>query len=61
MRSVAEYLQKAAECDQFAADAPVVSLKKRFSDLAECYRLLAAERERLIAEQIIRSDVPTRD
>ena len=55
MRSIAEYLGKAAEFDRLAVegDAP---LKKRYADLAECYRLLAQERKRLIDEGAIPSE-----
>jgi hypothetical protein len=48
MRTLAEYLMKAIECDYLANAAPDPALKKRYSDLAECYRLFAKERERLI-------------
>ena len=50
MREVSEYLAKAAEFATRAADAADEGLKRRYLDLAECYRLLAAERRRLIAE-----------
>ena len=50
MRSVKEYLANAAECDRRAAAADHDSERKRYEDLAACYRLLAAERERLIRE-----------
>jgi hypothetical protein len=58
MRSVAEYLDKAAEFDRLAADEADVSLKRRYADLAECYRLLAQERKRLISEGAIAKDRP---
>ena len=50
MRDVAEYRAKAAEFDALAASATDESLKKRYADLAECCRLLAFERQRLIDE-----------
>lgn len=50
MRSVAEYLKRAAEYEALAASAGVDALKKRYGDIAACYRLLAQERERLIGE-----------
>ena len=53
MRSVADYLLKATEFDALASKAPEPSLKKRYADLAECYRLLARERERLVIEGVI--------
>jgi hypothetical protein len=43
MRSVAEYLAKAAEFDELARSISEPSLQKRYADLAECYRLLADE------------------
>ena len=56
MRSIAEYLGKAAEFDRLAADQGDAPLKKRYVDLAECYRLLAEDRKRLIDEGAIPSD-----
>jgi hypothetical protein len=58
VRSVADYLSKATEFDTLASEAPEPSLRKRYADLAECYRLLAAERQRLIADSTIQSDPP---
>jgi hypothetical protein len=59
MRSVQEYLAKAAEFDAMAtgADAPP-AIRKRYADLAECYRLLAHDRERMITEGLISADPP---
>jgi hypothetical protein len=57
MRSVAEYLAMAATFDEQARSAREPSLKKRYADISECYRLLAAERQRLIAEGAIQSDM----
>ena len=48
MRSVAEYLQKAEEFDRLAAKTEIRTLRNRYNDLAECYRLLANERQSLI-------------
>ena len=48
MRTVSEYLLKAVECDQVAKTAPEDALKKRYADLAECYRMLAEERKQLV-------------
>jgi hypothetical protein len=56
MKSVAEYLAKATEFAAMADAAHEVGLKKRYADLADCYRLLAEERRRLIAEKVIESD-----
>jgi hypothetical protein len=58
MRSVVEYINKAAEFDKLAEGAENSSLKKRYADMAECYRLLAQERKRLIDEHTIISDAP---
>jgi hypothetical protein len=48
MRSVAEYLEKAAEFDELARSTSEPELKKRYADVAESYRLLAIVRQRLI-------------
>lgn len=48
LRSVAEYLERAAEFEGMAASAGVDVLKKRYADIAACYRLLAKDREWLI-------------
>ena len=59
MREVSEFIAKAEEFDARAAEAPDAALKRRYADLAACYRLLAAEREQLIAAGAISSK--TRD
>ena len=56
MRSVAEYLARAAEFDELARSASTPVLRKRYVDIAECYRLLASDRQRLIAAGEITSD-----
>ena len=56
MRTVAEYLVKATEFEAEAAKAINDSLRKRYADLAECYRLLANERKRLIEEGAMQPD-----
>jgi hypothetical protein len=56
MRSVAEYLARAVEFDDMANATRVPALQKRYSDIAECYRLLARERQRLIDAGIIESE-----
>lgn len=58
MRTVAEYLEKAAEFDELARSTSDQALKKRFSDVAECYRLLARERERLVAAGAMEMERP---
>jgi hypothetical protein len=59
MRTVEEYLAKAEEFDAMAsrADAPM-PLRLRYADMAECYRLLAKERERLIAQGALEGTEP---
>jgi hypothetical protein len=56
MRSVAEYLERAAEFEALAASAIVDVLRKRYGDIAACYRLLAKEREWLIGTGAIEDD-----
>jgi hypothetical protein len=56
VRSVAEYLQKAAEFEALAAEAAIEPLKKRYGDIAACYRLLAKEREWLISAGTIEGE-----
>jgi hypothetical protein len=56
MRGATEYLLKALAFDALAAASPEEAFKKRYADLAACYRLLAAERERLIREGTISTD-----
>jgi hypothetical protein len=58
MRSVFEYHRKAAEFDRLAAETSHPSLKRRYIDLANCYRLLATERHRLITDGEITSESP---
>ena len=56
MRTIDEYLAKAAEFADLAARTKEAGLKKRYGDLAQCYRLQAAERQRLIAQGTVRPD-----
>jgi hypothetical protein len=49
MRVASEYIARAREFEARAADAMDAALKRRYADLAACYRLLAAECERVIA------------
>ena len=58
MRSVAEYLERAAEFEALAAKATVDGLRKRYGDIAACYRLLAKEREWLIGTGAIEGEQP---
>ena len=43
MRSVIEYEGKAKEFDALAHDATDPALRKRYADVAACYRLLAVD------------------
>jgi hypothetical protein len=56
MRTVAEYRAKAVEFAALADETITPALKKRYADMAECYRLLADERERLVQEGELPSD-----
>jgi hypothetical protein len=53
MRSVDEYLDKAAQFRALAAGTSDPELKARYAELAEGYRALAKERERLVREGAI--------
>jgi hypothetical protein len=46
----------AAQFEALAAAATVEVLKKRYDDIAACYRLLAKDRERLIATGALQDD-----
>ena len=48
MRTAAQYLDRAIEFEALARTAPDEGLRKRYADIAACYRLLAKEREWLI-------------
>ena len=48
--ALSEYLARAAEFDEMVNTTSVPVLKSRYSDNAECYRLFAYERQRLIDE-----------
>ena len=58
MRTVTEYLLKAVEFDDLAETAPNPQFKKRYADLAECYRLLAEERKGLIISNMAPPEHP---
>jgi hypothetical protein len=51
MKMVAVYAAKAAEFDTLARRAVEASLKQRFMDMADTYRLLAEERRRRIDDK----------
>ena len=61
MRSVSDYLKRAAEFEALAATTDVDALRKRYGDIAACYRLLAKEREWLIETGAIEGEQPGRD
>ena len=48
MRSAIEYETRAEEFGALAKRTRDPALRKRYADLAACYRLLAADRRRLI-------------
>jgi hypothetical protein len=56
LRSVAEYLERATEFEGMAALTGVDVLKKRYADIAACYRLLAKDREWLLGTGAIASE-----
>ena len=56
MLTDAEYLDRGAEFYRLAQHTSEPTLKKRYADLAECYRLLVAERQRLIKEGKLAGD-----
>ena len=58
MRSVAAYLEKAAEFDELARSTSEPALEKRYADVAESYRLLAIVRRRLIETGDLKPDQP---
>jgi hypothetical protein len=49
MRTVEQYLEKTVDFDAFSATSSNEIMRKRFADIAACYRLLARDRERLVA------------
>jgi hypothetical protein len=51
-------LERAAEFEALAAKASVDELRKRYADIAACYRLLAKEREWLISTGAIEGEQP---
>jgi hypothetical protein len=56
--SVGEYLKRAAEFEALAAETSIEPLKKRYTDLAACYRLLAKDRQGLISTGNIEGEPP---
>jgi hypothetical protein len=58
MRSVAEYLETAAEFDELARLTSEPTLRTRYAHVAECYRLLASELQRLIEKGTLKPEQP---
>jgi hypothetical protein len=58
MRSVAEYLETAAEFDELARLTSEPALKTSYAHLAECYRLLVSELQRLNQTGAIKPEQP---
>jgi hypothetical protein len=58
MRMVAVYLAKATEFDALAHRSDEPSLRQRFMDMADSYRLLAEERRRHIDDKKMDRKVP---
>jgi hypothetical protein len=58
MRSVAEYLETAAEFDDLARLTSEPALRTRYAHVAECYRLLARELQRLIETGALKPEQP---
>ena len=56
MRTTEDYLDEAAKFHSLAALCSEPSLKSRYADLAECFRLLAAERRLLIEQGTLEAD-----
>jgi hypothetical protein len=52
MRPVVEYEARARKFDTLANGAQDPVLRKRYADIAACYRLLAADDRRLTEEEI---------
>jgi hypothetical protein len=58
MRSVAEYLENAADFDQLARSTNEPALKTAYAHVAECHRLLASEWQRLIETGALKPEQP---
>jgi hypothetical protein len=58
MRSVAEYLETAAEFGDLARLTTEPALRTRYAHVAECYRLLASELQRLIETGALKPKQP---
>jgi hypothetical protein len=58
MHRVAEYLETAAEFDDLARLTFEPALRARYAHVAECYRLLASELQRLIETGALKPEQP---
>ena len=61
VRSATSYLKQADAFADMANAASHPQLRRRLADLAECYRILARERNRLAAGGTIPSEAPVRN
>jgi hypothetical protein len=59
MHSRAKYSERAGWFDKLAADATIASLRIRYSNIADWYRLLAEERKRLIETGELETETPS--
>jgi hypothetical protein len=55
----AKYSERAGWFDRLAADATIASLRTRYSNIADWYRLLADERKRLIETGELETEAPS--
>jgi hypothetical protein len=59
MRTVADYLAKAAEFNLLSDRESDPARKRRYTDLTESYRDMASDRQRRIVDGAIKPDPPT--
>jgi hypothetical protein len=59
MHSRAKYSERAGWFDKLAADPTIASLRIRYSNIADWYRLLAEERKRLIETGELETETPS--
>jgi hypothetical protein len=58
MRSAVEYLERAAEFDRLAKSSNDPDLQTQLAAVAESFRLIARERQRLIKAGLIEPETP---
>ena len=61
MKTVAEYLQHAKECDALAQRAKTTEERTMIAGMAETWRMLARQREQHLKTQSIIDGMPKRD